>query len=272
MTLSPTALTLGTGVNLVCGGSISATATAGNTQLTLTDSTNAKSLFLNSDNGVWKFFDNTPALKLSISGSAVTLGTGVGMVVADTTDATSTTAASLKTAGGLAVAKKLYVGTDIFVGAATVSSSGGLTVGVGNNTGGVFKAQANTGGAVMEMQAFAAQGYIGSTSNVLVNFLQNNLVAGILGTDGSWSFQPNKAGATALKIETTAITANQNIVMASGKGLQTVAAYLEGSEMTAPAAPAANGFRLFAEDNGSGKTRLMVQFATGAAQQLAIEP
>ena len=48
--------------------------------------------------------------------------------------------------------------------------------------------------------------------------------------------------------------------------------YLEGAEMTAPAVPAANGYRIFAEDNGSGKTRLMVQFATGAAQQIAIEP
>jgi hypothetical protein len=63
-----------------------------------------------------------------------------------------------------------------------------------------------------------------------------------------------------------------NIVMASGKALQTVAGYIEGSEMTAPAAGAANSFRIFAEDNGAGKTRLMVQFATGAAQQLAIEP
>lgn len=48
--------------------------------------------------------------------------------------------------------------------------------------------------------------------------------------------------------------------------------YLQGTEMVAPSAPAANGFRIFAEDNGSGKTRLMVQFATGAAQQIAIEP
>lgn len=48
--------------------------------------------------------------------------------------------------------------------------------------------------------------------------------------------------------------------------------YLQGVEIAAPSAPAANGFRIFAEDNGSGKTRLMVQFATGAAQQIAIEP
>lgn len=45
-----------------------------------------------------------------------------------------------------------------------------------------------------------------------------------------------------------------------------------GTEMTAPAAPAANGYALYAEDNGSGKTRLMVLFASGAAQQIAIQP
>jgi hypothetical protein len=43
-------------------------------------------------------------------------------------------------------------------------------------------------------------------------------------------------------------------------------------EQTAPAAPAANGVRIYAEDNGAGKTRLMALFATGVAQQIAIEP
>lgn len=48
--------------------------------------------------------------------------------------------------------------------------------------------------------------------------------------------------------------------------------YIEGAEQTAPAAPAANGYRIFAQDNGAGKTQLMVIFASGAAQQIAIEP
>lgn len=47
---------------------------------------------------------------------------------------------------------------------------------------------------------------------------------------------------------------------------------LQFTEMTAPAAPAANNVILYAEDDGSGKTRLMARFATGAAVQLAIEP
>lgn len=50
------------------------------------------------------------------------------------------------------------------------------------------------------------------------------------------------------------------------------AGYWQTSEMTAPAAPAANDVRIYAEDNGAGKTRLMARFATGAAVQIAIEP
>ena len=48
--------------------------------------------------------------------------------------------------------------------------------------------------------------------------------------------------------------------------------YFQMTEMTAPAAPAADRVRIYAEDNGSGKTRLMALFATGAAQVIAVEP
>lgn len=49
-------------------------------------------------------------------------------------------------------------------------------------------------------------------------------------------------------------------------------AYLDIGEISAPAAPAANTGRLYVEDNGAGKTRLVVRFPTGAAQVLATEP
>lgn len=49
-------------------------------------------------------------------------------------------------------------------------------------------------------------------------------------------------------------------------------AAVELFEMTTPSAPPANGVRIYAEENGAGKTRLMARFATGAAVQLAIEP
>ena len=65
------------------------------------------------------------------------------------------------------------------------------------------------------------------------------------------------AGADRLSITPTIINANVPI---------------EFVEQTAPAAPAANRVRIYAEDDGAGKTRLMARFATGAAQQIAIEP
>lgn len=48
--------------------------------------------------------------------------------------------------------------------------------------------------------------------------------------------------------------------------------YLEGSEVSDPAAPAANSGRLYFKDSGAGKTQLAVRFATGAVQILATEP
>lgn len=47
---------------------------------------------------------------------------------------------------------------------------------------------------------------------------------------------------------------------------------LQFQEMTAPSAPATNLVYLYAQDNGAGKTQIMALFATGAAQQVAIEP
>lgn len=46
---------------------------------------------------------------------------------------------------------------------------------------------------------------------------------------------------------------------------------IELKEMAAPGAGAANTARLYAVDNGAGKTQLMVQFATGTPIQIAIE-
>ena len=54
--------------------------------------------------------------------------------------------------------------------------------------------------------------------------------------------------------------------------LQVISPCVDLFETTAPSAPGANSARLYVEDNGSGKTRLMVLFPSGAAQQVAIEP
>jgi hypothetical protein len=49
--------------------------------------------------------------------------------------------------------------------------------------------------------------------------------------------------------------------------------YIDLVEQSAdPAAPAANHLRIFAKDNGSGKTQLAVRFPTGATQIISTEP
>lgn len=48
--------------------------------------------------------------------------------------------------------------------------------------------------------------------------------------------------------------------------------FLEISEITAPAAGAANTCRLFVVDSGAGKTILKAQFSSGAAQTIATQP
>lgn len=48
--------------------------------------------------------------------------------------------------------------------------------------------------------------------------------------------------------------------------------FLEFDEQaTAPAAPAADAVRIYAEDNGSGKTRIVAKFASGANVVLATQ-
>jgi len=62
------------------------------------------------------------------------------------------------------------------------------------------------------------------------------------------------------------------VVRVSSSYNSSTGAAFEMLEQTAPAAGDASSARIFAQDNGSGKTQLMVQFGTGAAQQIAIEP
>jgi hypothetical protein len=55
-------------------------------------------------------------------------------------------------------------------------------------------------------------------------------------------------------------------------GNTAVTGYQELIEMATPPSSSSNRGRIYIEDNGSGKSRLMVQFGSGAAQQIAIEP
>lgn len=84
-------------------------------------------------------------------------------------------------------------------------------------------------------------------------------------------------GFDALTLSSLTATFNVNLALAIAsistmRNILNQDGYTQMQEMTAPAAPAADRVRIYAEDNGSGKTRLMALFATGAAVQIAIEP
>ena len=59
---------------------------------------------------------------------------------------------------------------------------------------------------------------------------------------------------------------------AVGRTGGTVMGAVDFTEIADAAAPAANGARLYARDNGAGKTQLVVRFNTGAVQVIATEP
>ncbi len=71
-----------------------------------------------------------------------------------------------------------------------------------------------------------------------------------------------------LKVRTRAQTGDASVSASN----HLASGYYEGTEMVAPSAGAVNTGRLYFEDNGSGKTRLMCLFNTGSAQQIAIQP
>lgn len=86
-------------------------------------------------------------------------------------------------------------------------------------------------------------------------------------------------GTRATAVGRAAVAGHDNSV-ALGDASSTTAAlqvklggrHIELVEVTEPAAGAANSARLYAKDNGSGKTQLCVRFATGAVAVLATEP
>lgn len=61
-------------------------------------------------------------------------------------------------------------------------------------------------------------------------------------------------------------------ILRFGDDAGTTGIALEAFEQTPPAAPPANAYRMYSQDNGSGKTQLCVIFSSGAAQCFATQP
>jgi hypothetical protein len=123
---------------------------------------------------------------------------------------------------------------------------------------------------------FQYTGYgIGSNANGETVFTINNALRATIGNNARlWNGGTFAWSSTSSSNDTSDVILSREAAGVLGvRGTSTsVGAALSFIEQTAPASPAANIVRIYAEDNGAGKTRLMALFATGAAQQIAIEP
>jgi hypothetical protein len=174
-----------------------------------------------------------------------------GLALESTTQATSTTAASLKTKGGLGVVKKSFFGDDIALVPETDSSSSIFFSGttVASNPGIWFK-QATPSGTNYAFMGSATTTHLNAPSGgtLRLRVANGNYVA---------------LTASAFQVENVPIT----LPSTDGSG------YIQVVEQSSsPAAGSANSARIYAKDNGSGKTQLIVRFASGAEQVLATEP
>ena len=87
---------------------------------------------------------------------------------------------------------------------------------------------------------------------------------------GEWGVGIDNSDSDRFKISSGGTLGTNDAIAINSALNVTFGKEIEFTEMTAPSAPAANGARIFCVDNG-GKTELMVLFASGVAQQLAIE-
>lgn len=165
----------------------------------------------------------------------------------------------------------------VYGGSATVGDGGAVNIsggGSADGSGGYAALQGGQGagtgtGGDVTLGAGAAAG----TGDGGAAQVYGGYAAGSSGTGGTATVRGgtslNGAGGDVNIAGGTGATAAGRINLQSPAVLSS---YIEGTEQSAPAAPPSNGYRIYAVDNGAGKTKLMVIFASGAAQQLAIQP
>jgi|694.fasta_scaffold06600_12 hypothetical protein len=165
----------------------------------------------------------------------------------------------------------LAMGTGASTGSAADATALGHNASVSANAGLAAGSAANAGGSGVAIGANSVSGAAGvavGESAVNVNSLATSVGyaarANINGVAIGYLSNAEDFG------DSVAIGANARST--SSKQVHFGDRHIEITEQTDPAAPAANGGRLFLRDNGSGKTQLCVRFATGAIQVIATEP
>lgn len=177
-----------------------------------------------------------------------------------------------QTGAGAAVVARWQTGTANSVADLTVNDAGKLLIGTESGLTGGVEIVPTAGGVHFGVGGDTKVKIGNVTNNTAISFNDSTASAGgVIGMFGGQTgvndlfINAPTGGIVRSRIN------NIDVLTVSGSGIG-LTGYQDFAEMTAPAAPAANGARLYCDDNGAGKTRCSIIFATGAAQQIAIEP
>ena len=175
-----------------------------------------------------------------------------------------------RTQNTITIGKDAVSGSDsVVIGKSATggATSGGLSVIIGTNA-----TNADTRLRCVVVGMDAASQHSDATCVGHASAAHNEAVAiGRLATATTNGAVAIGKSATASHVDAVAIGRSTVTTVASQVAIG--ARHFELTELASdPAAPAANNVRLYAKDNGSGKTGLYARFNTGAVQQIALEP
>ncbi len=266
---------------------------------------------VNSNTGSFGSSTAIPAITVNAKGlitavSTNTVAPAIGNITGLGTNVATSLANNMAASGTLAI-----LGANTFTAAQTITA-GSLTTtalsvtqtwnSVGTTCRGLEYAVTNTNSASTSTLFRLLTGASGSTVAMSVNAVTGATVIGAsnnsatitlqgsdrnavinLGAFGNElrlaNLQIGSANAALRFTDTNAVTRYGTIwgettdvlALRNGSGGTTGAAW-EMLEMTAPGTPSADRLRLYAEDNGSGKTRLVVKWSDGSTSVLATQP
>jgi len=229
---------------------------------------------------------NTVSTTVNAFGSATTLNMGnaggTNTILGASTFSQATTLSAALTYGGVTLSNAV-TGTGNMVLSASPTLTGTLTaddisivtlaVGVGVPTTKAEIYDASTG-ALLTINSGtnnSARGILWRNGTNSTNYgsITSDYTSGVMTYDSGIGAY---AGTHVFKTGSGTTVATLSSTGLAITGTLGVTSYIQGTEESAPSAPAANGYRIFAQDNGAGKTQLMVIFSSGAAQQLALHP
>lgn len=206
---------------------------------------------------------NAPVLDLTQTWNlAGTTFTGLKLNVTDTASSVASSLAEFQV-GGVTVVRLAKSGSGVFTGSG-IFTGGSLTL------GSTILTQDSTQVLALRNGANAQTWNVyGTTDAGVLNYRR---IRTTMTTGGAATIAAEGLGTGVSGNTLSFSTDGTSIASMDPNGIQLTAGHLQMVEVAAPSAPGSNKGRLYLEDNGSGKTKLMIRFNTGAAQQIAIEP